>query len=67
MPVYEYQCKKCETCFEKLVFTGDDELRKCPACGTNNVVQWMSWTNAIGDGIGGAWDSGSIGGFSWAY
>ncbi len=37
MPIYEYKCEKCESCFEKLVFTGDKEPVECPECGTKQV------------------------------
>jgi putative FmdB family regulatory protein len=64
MPIYEYTCEKCENCFEKLVFAGDDDPVECPECGTKKVTKLMSCTNAIGEGIGGACTSGAAGGFS---
>jgi putative FmdB family regulatory protein len=33
MPLYEYQCKKCGHCFEKIRKFSDKQLRKCPECG----------------------------------
>jgi len=33
MPLYEYQCKKCGHCFEKIRKFSDRQLRKCPECG----------------------------------
>ena len=33
MPIYEYQCEKCNTVTEKLQAMGDKPLRKCPSCG----------------------------------
>lgn len=33
MPIYEYQCKKCERTFEELQGFNDKPLRKCRECG----------------------------------
>jgi putative FmdB family regulatory protein len=33
MPLYEYRCKKCGHCFEKIRKFSDRQLRKCPECG----------------------------------
>jgi putative FmdB family regulatory protein len=33
MPLYEYRCKKCGHCFEKIRKFSDKQLRKCPECG----------------------------------
>ena len=32
MPMYEYQCKKCEYAFEVIQKLDDSPLRKCPEC-----------------------------------
>ena len=64
MPIYEYTCKKCKNCFEKLVFAGDDDPIVCPDCGAKNVTKLMSCTSTLGEGIGAACSSGSAGGFS---
>ena len=42
MPIYEYQCKKCDHSFEKLIFLGDEETINCPSCGHNNVKKLLS-------------------------
>ncbi len=42
MPIYEYQCEKCNHSFEKLIFLGDDEKINCPMCGDNNVKKLLS-------------------------
>jgi putative FmdB family regulatory protein len=34
MPIYEYKCVKCKSCFEKLIFAGDKEPVECPEGGT---------------------------------
>lgn len=33
MPIYEYQCQKCETITEALQKFSDRPLKKCPHCG----------------------------------
>lgn len=42
MPIYEYQCEKCNHSFERLVFKGDKELINCPTCGNNRVKKLLS-------------------------
>ena len=64
MPIYEYKCEKCESCFEKLVFSGDKEPVECPECGTKQVKKLMSCASFMDSGIGGACTSGTSSGFS---
>ena len=64
MPIYEYQCKACDVCFERLIFGGEEETVACPQCGTRNVHKLISCISFIGEGIGSACTSGSSGGFS---
>jgi putative FmdB family regulatory protein len=33
MPLYEYQCKKCQHRFEKIQKFSDPHVKKCPKCG----------------------------------
>jgi putative FmdB family regulatory protein len=33
MPIYEYQCKKCETVTERIHGMNDAPVVKCPSCG----------------------------------
>ena len=33
MPIYEYQCRKCEAHFEVVQKFSDKPLRKCTSCG----------------------------------
>lgn len=33
MPLYEYQCKKCQHRFEKIQKFSDPHVKKCPRCG----------------------------------
>jgi len=42
MPIYEYECKKCNHYFERLTFKGDKEHIHCPQCGTNKVKKLLS-------------------------
>ena len=64
MPIYEYKCKKCEACFEKLVFAGDEEPVECPECGTRQVDKLMSCSSFMDSGVGRACSGGSASGFS---
>jgi putative FmdB family regulatory protein len=41
MPIYEYQCKKCQKEFECLVLGGEDNVT-CPDCNGKNVQRLMS-------------------------
>jgi putative FmdB family regulatory protein len=33
VPIYEYQCKKCNHRFEKIQKFSDSPIKKCPECG----------------------------------
>ena len=37
MPVYEYECEKCGSSFERIVFQGEKEELSCPECDPTNV------------------------------
>jgi len=41
MPIFEYQCRKCEHDFEALV-RGADEKVACPQCGGRRVTKKLS-------------------------
>jgi putative FmdB family regulatory protein len=47
VPLYEYQCRSCESRFEQLVFNTKSEIF-CRECGSSNVVQLLS-TFAVGN------------------
>ena len=69
MPIYEYKCKKCNNCFEQLVFASDgDEAPPCPSCGAHDTCRLMSSFSCSSgsDGLGSAASSGCspTGGFS---
>ncbi|MBN2497524.1 MAG: zinc ribbon domain-containing protein [Deltaproteobacteria bacterium] len=36
MPIFEYQCRRCEHCFEELVLDSSKAIA-CPACGSREV------------------------------
>jgi len=43
MPIYEYGCNQCGTCFEKLVFHSDDDGEfECPSCGEKDIYRRVS-------------------------
>lgn len=54
MPIYEYQCAKCQCCFEQLVFGSNPEV-VCPKCGFTGVEKQLSkfGTGRSSDGSGG--------------
>ncbi len=53
MPIFEYQCEKCEKQFEKLLFAGEDEKNiVCPQCGSHEVQKMMSACSFMGSSIG---------------
>lgn len=41
MPIYEFQCKNCEHCFEKLM-SYEEDYPSCPNCGSNDVFKLPS-------------------------
>ena len=41
MPIFEYQCTKCNHQFEELVFNRND-TPLCPSCGAENVGKQLS-------------------------
>jgi putative FmdB family regulatory protein len=41
MPIYEFQCGKCDHEFEKLVFPSSDAIA-CPKCKSKKVHRMMS-------------------------
>ncbi len=42
MPIYEYQCKACHAHHEAIQKMSDAPLRKCPACGRQQLVRLVS-------------------------
>ena len=41
MPMYEYACMECESHFEELVRSDEQEIA-CPECGKANVLKQFS-------------------------
>jgi putative FmdB family regulatory protein len=64
MPIYEYQCKKCRSVFERITFTGEAEEILCSECGTTEVFRVLSATSFVGGSGLGACSPGSSSGFS---
>ena len=42
MPIYEYQCEKCEHEFDTLQKLSEKPLKKCPECGTMSLTKLVS-------------------------
>lgn len=42
MPIFEYQCKTCNTQFECLVLSANESAPACPNCRNENVEKLMS-------------------------
>ena len=51
MPIYEYQCKKCENVFEYFHVGSDDNNVVCPACNSEEVEKVMSFGQVRANGI----------------
>jgi putative FmdB family regulatory protein len=64
MPIYEYECEKCNHYFERLTFKGDDEHINCPKCGANKVKKLLSASSFMSKTGIGACSSGTSKGFS---
>ncbi len=49
MPLYEYKCSNCETCFDALRAMADaDAPIACPKCDSENTARMISLFSAIG-------------------
>ena len=42
MPIYEYNCAKCNNSFEHFARTSSDHPNKCPECGSRRVKKQLS-------------------------
>ena len=47
MPLYEYQCKKCEKKFETLVSFSNSDAVECPDCGSQETNKLLSTFSAF--------------------
>jgi putative FmdB family regulatory protein len=52
MPIYEYQCSKCETDFEVEQRITDDPVKTCPDCRSRKVKRLISQTSFVLKGGG---------------
>ena len=52
MPVYEYQCGKCEHEFEREQRITDDPVKTCPKCKARRVKLLISQTSFVLKGSG---------------
>jgi putative FmdB family regulatory protein len=51
MPLYEYKCSDCQTCFDALRAMADaDAPITCPKCDSENTGRMISLFSAIGSG-----------------
>ncbi|MCG6911098.1 MAG: zinc ribbon domain-containing protein [Deltaproteobacteria bacterium] len=65
MPIYEYKCESCDSCFEKLVFSSDEKEIVCPCCGGVKTKKLLSaGTFVSGSGSGSACAPNASSGFS---
>jgi putative FmdB family regulatory protein len=66
MPIYEYQCKRCQTVYEALIRNdGDEKKELCPECGCKGKTKMFSvFGMSSGAGNGGEMSSASSGGSS---
>ena len=42
MPIYEYQCKRCDGRFEKVLTTSAPQEIICPHCGSADITRLLS-------------------------
>ena len=52
MPVYEYQCKKCDHEFEREQRITEKPVKKCPSCGAMQAKRLISRTSFVLKGSG---------------
>ncbi len=66
MPIYEYQCRRCEHVFEELILRSSDEAElACPSCKADEPQRILSAsTVSTGGGSGGGGGCVPRGGFS---
>lgn len=60
MPIYEFQCNKCNKCLEALIRKpADQNSLVCPACGSKDLTKLLSACGMIsrGENTGGSTSS----------
>ena len=50
MPIYEYQCRRCDNEFELLILKGSP-APACPSCQSEDLEQMLSGFAVTSDGI----------------
>ena len=59
MPLYEFKCNRCESTFEQLILSSDEEDNViCPSCGERDTSRLMSSFSCGSSGMGKALSSG---------
>lgn len=62
MPLYEYQCKSCNSIFEKMVrWSEADRSPICPTCQSADTHKKITTFAALGGTSGGSFPTGSGG------
>jgi putative FmdB family regulatory protein len=52
MPIYEYECKRCEHLFEELLQAMEEPPNKCPSCGSKRLKRLVSRSSFVLKGEG---------------
>lgn len=52
MPIYQYQCEKCDLDFERIQKFSDDPLKQCPGCGEDSLKKLIGNTSFRIGGMG---------------
>ncbi len=51
MPIFEFECKKCNHQFEQLFLSSDRDLPECPKCRAKNARKLISAGSVRPNGI----------------
>lgn len=57
MPIFEYRCKDCNSTFEMLVKSSDENAVACPECKSSNNKKLFSAFSTSNSSSGGTYDS----------
>ena len=52
MPIYEYECKRCDHFFEELLQAMEEAPKKCPSCGSKRIKRLISRSSFVLKGEG---------------
>ncbi|HAA05636.1 MAG TPA: zinc ribbon domain-containing protein [Syntrophobacteraceae bacterium] len=65
MPIFDYQCKRCECQFETFVWSADDAAAvRCPRCQATEIERLMSCFSLAGGSRSGSPCAPKTSGFS---